>query len=444
MAKTFQTVQLNNNKSKAVKISKGFGHEVVEGSVVELIINTPEEESSLFIELYDKKDAAKTITKKTAKNFLKYTKKGRYDDSFFHRSVDNFVIQGGGFTRPDSSFLEGGIPDSIKTFSTIKNEPGNPNITGSVAMAKLGGDPNSATSQWFINLAENDSLDNQNGGFTVFGAVLGDGMDLVETMAASVVVRAGQYFQNPALNELPLWEVNLGSQNGIEIANVRPDDYLSVVDANKLGKNDALATYKVSSSDPALVSASINKKNKIKLKASNNKSGKAEITVKATSRLDGTSSKESFDVIVGSQRRARTSNKRQSIDLFVDRGRLDSPFYNFYDSEGEQIKDLIINPRHKYTFHRLDEASTHPFYIAELDRPGSTGTGIKYLGDGSAENGIKGDESFKLKFNKLARERLINNTGLRYFCTSHPTMEGEIAIKGANTDPTPFGSEPLI
>ena len=149
------------------------------------------------------------------------------------------------------------------------------------------------------------------------------------------------------------------------------------------------------------ISASINKKNKIKVKASNNKSGKAEITVKATSRLDGTSSKESFDVIVGSQRRARTSNKRQSIDLFVDGGRLDSPFYNFYDSEGEQIKDLIINPRHKYTFHRLDDASTHPFYISELNRPGSTGTGIKYRGDGNAENGIKGDESFKLRFNKL-------------------------------------------
>ena len=77
------------------------------------------------------------------------------------------------------------------------------------------------------------------------------------------------------------------------------------------------------------------------------------------------------------------------IDLFADGGRLDSPFSNFYDSEGEQIKDLIINPRHKYTFLRLDDASTHPFYISELDRPGSTGTGIKYRGDGNAENGIK-------------------------------------------------------
>ena len=444
MAKTFQAVQLNNNQSRAIKIPKGFGHEAIEGSVVELSINTPEENSSLFIELYDKQGSAKTITKKTAKNFLKYTKKGLYDDSFFHRSVDNFVIQGGGFTRPDSSFLEGGRPDSIKTFSTIKNEPGNPNITGSVAMAKLGGDPNSATSQWFINLAENEFLDSQNGGFTVFGAVLGEGMNLVETMASSVVVPAGQYFQNPALNELPLWQVNVGSQNGVEIADVRPDDYLSVIDANKLGKKDALATYEVSSSDPAVVSASINKKNKIKLKASNNKSGKAEITVKATSRLDGTSSQESFDVIVGSQRRARTSNKRQSIDLFVDSGSLDSPFYNFYDSEGKQIQDLIINPRHKYTFHRLDDASTHPFYISELDRPGGTGTGIKYRGNGSADHGIKGDESFKLRFNKSARERLVNDTGLRYFCTSHPTMEAEIAIKGANTDPTPFGTEPLV
>ena len=107
MAKTFQAVQLNNNKSRAIKIPKGFGHEAIEGSVVELSINTPEKNSSLFIELYDKQGSAKIITKKTAKNFLKYTKKGLYDDSFFHRSVDKFVIQGGGFTRPNSSFLEG-------------------------------------------------------------------------------------------------------------------------------------------------------------------------------------------------------------------------------------------------------------------------------------------------------------------------------------------------
>ena len=70
MAKTFQAVQLNNNKSRAIKIPKGFGHEVIEGSVVELSINTPEENSSLFIELYDKQGSAKIITKKKNVSFF--------------------------------------------------------------------------------------------------------------------------------------------------------------------------------------------------------------------------------------------------------------------------------------------------------------------------------------------------------------------------------------
>ena len=135
MANTFDSVQINSNASKTIKIPKGFGHEETTGSVVELTINTPGDDSSLFFELYDKKGAADTLTKKTAKNFLKYTKKGRYDDSFFHRSVEDFVIQGVASASPTRT-TDGGVPDSIKTFSTIKNEPGNP-MTGSVAMAKL-------------------------------------------------------------------------------------------------------------------------------------------------------------------------------------------------------------------------------------------------------------------------------------------------------------------
>ena len=431
MAHTFDSVQINTNANKTIKIPKGFGHEETTGSVVELTINTPGDDSSLFFELYDKKGAADIITKKTAKNFLKYTKKGRYDDSFFHRSVDNFVIQGGGFNVPKKNYLDGGVPDSIKTFSTVKNEPGNPNVTGSIAMAKLPGDPDSATSQWFINLTDNDFLNTDNGGYTVFGHILGDGMKLVETMANALVVPAAEYYQNSALNELPLWEVNVGSQDGNDIANVRPDDFVSITDASKLSKKDSLATYEVSSSDPSLVSVKLGKNNKIKISSGGNQKGKVDVTVTATSRLDGTTTEDSFDVIVGSSRRKRNGNKRQTIDLYIDGGSLNAPYYNIYDSEGALIDDLLINPRNKYTFSRLDGATSHPVYIAERNSTKGLGRGIKVRGDGSAEQGITGDERFKVRFNKRARQRLTNETGLDIICTAHPSMVTPLSMDGA-------------
>ena len=431
MAHTFDSVQINSNASKTIKIPKGFGHEETTGSVVELTINTPGGRLIALFELYDRKGAADTRTKKTAKNFLKYAKKGRYDDSFFHRSVEDFVIQGGGFSIPNKDYLDGGVPDSIKTFSTIKNEPGNLNVTGSVAMAKLPGDPDSATSQWFINLADNDFLNTDNGGYTVFGNVIGDGMKLVETMAEAIVVPAAEYYQNSALNELPLWDVNVGSQDGNDIANVRPDDFLTITEAGKLGKKDSLATYEVSSSDPSLVSVKLGKNNKIKITSSGNQKGKVDVTVTATSRLDGTTTEDSFDVIVGASRRERNGNKRQTIDLYIDGGSLDAPHYNVYDSEGVLIDDLLINPRNKYTFSRLDGATSHPVYIAERNSTEGLGRGIKVRGDGSAEQGITGDERFKVHFNKRARQRLTNETGLDIICTAHPSMVTPLSMDGA-------------
>ena len=107
----------------------------------------------------------------TVDNFLNYVNDGDYDNVFFHRSVPGFIIQTGGFSTTQALF-EGSVPSSIATDPPILNEPGISNIRATVAMAKLAEDPNSATSQFFVNLADNSSnLDNQNGGFTVFGNV---------------------------------------------------------------------------------------------------------------------------------------------------------------------------------------------------------------------------------------------------------------------------------
>ena len=151
-----------------------------------VIMQTPF--GAVEIELFDE-EAPETVA-----NFLTYVNDGDYVNSFIHRSVPGFVVQGGGFTFDDGAYV------SIPTDPPVINEPGISNLRGTIAMAKLGGDPNSATSQWFFNLADNSAnLDNSNGGFTVFGQVTGNGMEVIDQIAALEIWNAGG-----ALGELPL------------------------------------------------------------------------------------------------------------------------------------------------------------------------------------------------------------------------------------------------
>lgn len=143
------------------------------------------------IELFD------DVTPVTVANFLNYVNSGRFNGTEFHRSVPNFVIQGGWLTyNPATNVL-----DQITVDATIQNEPGISNTRGTVAMAKLGGDPNSATSQWFVNLADNSAnLDGQNGGFTAFGRVIGDGMTVVDNIAAQPTYTVAGLSDFPLVN----------------------------------------------------------------------------------------------------------------------------------------------------------------------------------------------------------------------------------------------------
>lgn len=112
----------------------------------------------------------------TVKNFLEYVKNGSYDNTIFHRVIDNFMIQGGGF--------EPGMKQK-PTLAPIQNEAANglKNDKYTLAMARTG-DPHSATAQFFINTKDNDFLNytaaNQQGyGYCVFGKVV-EGMDVVD------------------------------------------------------------------------------------------------------------------------------------------------------------------------------------------------------------------------------------------------------------------------
>lgn len=113
----------------------------------------------------------------TVANFLNYVNKKAYDGTIFHRVIPGFMIQGGGF-KPDMS--------QIPTDEPITNEwqNGLKNMRGTIAMARTGNQPNSATNQFFINLKDNTYLDQpQDGaGYAVFGKVIG-GMDAVDAIA---------------------------------------------------------------------------------------------------------------------------------------------------------------------------------------------------------------------------------------------------------------------
>ncbi|PKM18133.1 MAG: peptidylprolyl isomerase [Gammaproteobacteria bacterium HGW-Gammaproteobacteria-15] len=156
-------------------------------TIVEVTTNVGKFEINLFDQ----------TTPVTVQNFLSYVNAGRYNGTVFHRSVPGFVVQGGGFTFDKQLPLK-----AVATFSPIVNEPKWSNVRATVAMAKQSGNPNSATNQWFINLANNSGgspqLDTQNSGFTVFGQITSQGMEVVDTIAGL------QRFSFPGITDLPL------------------------------------------------------------------------------------------------------------------------------------------------------------------------------------------------------------------------------------------------
>ena len=153
-------------------------------------------------------------------NFLFYLQNGLLSGTFFHRSLPGFVLQGGGFTLGAEDFeavpaLNGPVTNEPCTLDTPldSEDPGGIQICsfrgnerGTVALAKLGSDPNSGTTNWFFNLADNrGNLDNQNGGFTVFGRVIGDSMDVVDAIAALPVTSLVPSGPNAGLSDDLVW-----------------------------------------------------------------------------------------------------------------------------------------------------------------------------------------------------------------------------------------------
>ena len=130
---------------------------------------------------------------KTVANFVQYVRDGHYDGTIFHRVIDGFMIQGGGFT-----------PDMRQKPAprTVENEAGNglKNLRGTIAMARTP-DPHSASAQFFINVADNEFLNfkaptAQGYGYAVFGRVV-EGMEVIDKIRAVPTGNAGMYQNVP-------------------------------------------------------------------------------------------------------------------------------------------------------------------------------------------------------------------------------------------------------
>jgi peptidyl-prolyl cis-trans isomerase A (cyclophilin A) len=141
----------------------------------------------------------------TVANFLAYVRGGDYNRVMFHRNAWNpttpptpFVIQAGAYAVSES-----GTMTAVASKGTIANEFGSSrsNVRGTVAMAKLGGDPNSATSQWFVNMNNNAFLDSQNGGFTVFARLTVPGMAIADRIANLQTFHGSSPFEDLPLQE---------------------------------------------------------------------------------------------------------------------------------------------------------------------------------------------------------------------------------------------------
>ncbi len=251
----------------------------VPGTAVRVNVRLGSETADLYLALFD------SATPLTVANFRNYITSGAFSSNFFHRSLPGFILQTGGFK------FQGNNLAYVPTFPPVVNEPGISNTRGTIAMAKLPGDPDSATSGWFINLADNSSnLDFQNGGFTVFGRVLGNGMTGIVDVLASVPTYDLTYNPAAPVFNLPWTDIPLSGDPFVDNTL-----YLSYFLESSAYLVSPLS-YQVSSDNPALVTATVTD-GVLQLSASATAAGQTTVRL-TTTDLEGATLASSFPVTV--------------------------------------------------------------------------------------------------------------------------------------------------
>ena len=211
---------------------------------------------------------------KTSANLQSYLTANRYNNTFIHRSVPGFVLQGGANNVVTTA--QGPSLPAVTTFSAVVNEfsAGRSNLRGTIAMAKLGSSPNSATSQWFWSLADNSAnLDNQNGGFTAFGRLLGaSDLATLDAMAALPVSNASSSLGSSTFSALPLSSGNLSVNNLLRFSSIT------------INQQAELSYAVVANTAPDLLEATLTG-SQLKLRSLANREEQATLTIRATNLL---------------------------------------------------------------------------------------------------------------------------------------------------------------
>ena len=326
-----QSGSINQDTRATVDLSQTFSDPAYPGTLTQFQTNV----GNFTVELFDQ-DAPQTVN-----NFLSYVNSGLYNGTIIHRSVDDTrgtspfkIIQGGGY-------LPDGTP--IQTFSPVPNEFKDLNLRGTIAMAKVGGDPNSATNQWFINLSNNSGLDdpNNNGGYTVFGQVI-NGLGVADEINA--LPTADGSALNPTFGtSLP---VLTAPPAGTAPA---PTDLVTVSSVSVLPK----LTYTATSDDIQLVNPTI-AGSTLTLNPAPGRSGFAHVTVTAVD-LNGGQASDTFTVTV-------LPAAYRSADITIGKGHARTVTYR--ESDGSLGKITLSGPGTAVVHFAGDSLKTTPSKVS--------------------------------------------------------------------------------
>jgi peptidyl-prolyl cis-trans isomerase A (cyclophilin A) len=270
-------------------------------------------------------DAATPIT---VANFLHYITNGEFNRTIFSRSVPGFVEQLGGY---NINRLHQHIPVAAPIPSEFNSANPVHNVRGTVAMALSGSSNNTAQSEWFVSLADNSAnLDKQNGGFTVFGSVVGDGMTVIDKIAAQAVGDISKVTHNSALTTVPLRGYPTGSPKPAP-----PIQFRNLIEVISATAQPGM-TYTATSDNPHLVQPIISGRS-ISFSYATGASGVANVTVTGRS-FDGTTVSTTFAVTVPTSSGGLVANLDTPGNVFLNTAAQLHPLSNDTDTSA------AINP----------------------------------------------------------------------------------------------------